>query len=525
MAELVAAVDVGTGSARAGVFDAHGQHAGPRRASDRASRTRQRAGPNRTGTTSGAPLARRSAPPARRPARSPKRSAASGSTPPARWCCATAAAKPLAASGDGQARWDTLLWFDHRAQAEAAECTAIGPRGRGERRRRDVARDADTETDVGEAASSGNLGPPRPRLRSRRLPHLEGDGFERALDSARSPANGAISATLRPAGGRISSRRSGLADLRARAALPDVATAVGADIGPLTTAAAAMLGLTPATRVAAGLIDAHAGVLGVLGGLPAAERDRQAALVAGTSNCLMTISAAPLTAPGLWGPARDAAPAGALGDGGRPVRGRRAARPRLPDRRRRSGRRPPRPHRGADRRASRRRRLGPRRGPARPARPARQPLAARGSFGALERSAGCRSTPRSTAWSGSTGAPRSASRSACAMSPTRCAPPARRSLGCTPPAAMCATRCSRALRHRRRSPGRGARRPGRRAARRCDGRRRCLRSPPWTCRRGTRDAIARPRIPPDPTGAARLERDGRVLAEMRRQRAALRTLV
>ena len=33
---------------------------------------------------------------------------------------------PLPVSRDGEARWDTIVWLDHRALAEAAECTATG---------------------------------------------------------------------------------------------------------------------------------------------------------------------------------------------------------------------------------------------------------------------------------------------------------------------------------------------------------------------------------------------------------------
>ena len=96
---------------------------------------------------------------------------------------------------------------------------------------------------------------------------------------------------------------TGLADLRARAALPERATPVGAPLGPLTPQAARELGLTPATRVATGLIDAHAGALGVLGHLAGSpEIERRAALIAGTSSCIMALATAPRLVPGVWGP-------------------------------------------------------------------------------------------------------------------------------------------------------------------------------------------------------------------------------
>ena len=35
---------------------------------------------------------------------------------------------PLSVSRTGEARWDTIVWLDHRALAEAEECTATGHR-------------------------------------------------------------------------------------------------------------------------------------------------------------------------------------------------------------------------------------------------------------------------------------------------------------------------------------------------------------------------------------------------------------
>ena len=55
----------------------------------------------------------------------------------------------------------------------------------------------------------------------------------------------------------------------------------------------------------AGLIDAHAGALGVLGGIvqeSGAAIDRHLALVAGTSTCHMALSAEPRPVRGVWGP-------------------------------------------------------------------------------------------------------------------------------------------------------------------------------------------------------------------------------
>ena len=71
----------------------------------------------------------------------------------------------------------------------------------------------------------------------------------------------------------------------------------------LTTAAARDLGLMPGTPVAAGLIDAHAGGVGSVG---ASGGDGSAttrmAYVFGTSACTMASSVEPVFVPGVWGP-------------------------------------------------------------------------------------------------------------------------------------------------------------------------------------------------------------------------------
>ena len=96
----------------------------------------------------------------------------------------------------------------------------------------------------------------------------------------------------------------GIADMAERGSLPETASPIGADLGPLRHDAAEALGLTTACRVGAGLIDAHAGALGVLGGYAGDTQglDRHLALIAGTSSCVMALSAEPRPTHGVWGP-------------------------------------------------------------------------------------------------------------------------------------------------------------------------------------------------------------------------------
>jgi len=71
----------------------------------------------------------------------------------------------------------------------------------------------------------------------------------------------------------------------------------------LTAAAAAELGLLAGTAVGAGLIDAHAGGIGSVGASGAdGDSMSRLAYVFGTSACTMASSTAPLFIPGVWGP-------------------------------------------------------------------------------------------------------------------------------------------------------------------------------------------------------------------------------
>ena len=93
----------------------------------------------------------------------------------------------------------------------------------------------------------------------------------------------------------------GLGDLLDDGRIGTDIRSMGEPIGPLTEGAAAHLGLTIGTVVGVGIIDAHAGGLGVLG---AANDDWNSALalIGGTSSCHMAVSKEPRFIPGVWGP-------------------------------------------------------------------------------------------------------------------------------------------------------------------------------------------------------------------------------
>lgn len=96
---------------------------------------------------------------------------------------------------------------------------------------------------------------------------------------------------------------AGLEDLLERARLPDTSLAVGSPLGTLTADAAADLGLTTDCIVSPGIIDAYAGALGALGALvDGADVRGDLALIGGTSSCVVALSPDPILAKSLWGP-------------------------------------------------------------------------------------------------------------------------------------------------------------------------------------------------------------------------------
>lgn len=302
MTKLLAAVDVGTSSARAGVFDARGGML------SRAEHPIAMNLPAPDHAEQNSALIWAACCAAVREAR-----AIAGAAPgdiigisfdaTCSLVVRDGAGAPVTVSTGGGDHWDTVVWLDHRAQAEAAECTKS---------------DHAVLSYLG-GVMSPEMAIPKLMWLKRHLPR----SWQRAgmifdltdfLTWMASGSSARSQCTLtskwtylaheEPAWQGNFLAHMGLGDLIERAALPLRATPVGADLGPLTPEAAAALGLTTATRVAVGLIDAHAGALGVLGRYagdgPTVER--HLALIAGTSSCVMALSRAPRMTPGVWGP-------------------------------------------------------------------------------------------------------------------------------------------------------------------------------------------------------------------------------
>jgi FGGY-family pentulose kinase len=211
--------------------------------------------------------------------------------------------RQLTLSTSGEPRWDTIVWLDHRALDEADECTATGHK---------------VLDHIG-GVMSPEMQTPKLMWVKRHLPQSWAAAahffdladfltFMATGSTARSQCTLACKWTYlaheAPGWQGDFFDTLGIGDIPERGGLPESAMPVGSDLGPLTAEAAAALGLTTACRVGTGLVDAYAGALGVLGGF-AADRDeieRHMALIAGTSSCVMAMSTDKKSFAGGWGP-------------------------------------------------------------------------------------------------------------------------------------------------------------------------------------------------------------------------------
>lgn len=102
-------------------------------------------------------------------------------------------------------------------------------------------------------------------------------------------------------------KKIGLDDLIANDKIGTNVMPMGTTAGNLSRQASIDLGLLETTRVAVGIIDAHAGGIGVLGmgfsKVPTpAKLEQIVALIGGTSSCHMAVSKKPKFISGIWGP-------------------------------------------------------------------------------------------------------------------------------------------------------------------------------------------------------------------------------
>ena len=213
--------------------------------------------------------------------------------------------EPLSVNAAGAPERDVIAWMDHRAAEDAARINAAGhefcatpeARFRPRCRRR---------------SSRGS------RVRSRKLARsahflelTDWLSFRAAGSLARSLCTvackfGYLAHEGRWPGEFFDSIGLGALNANGFARLGAQIVAPGTPLGQgLTAEAAGALGLDPGTPVGAGLIDAHAGALGTLGawagGRPGDPR-RRLALILGTSSSCMAVSDEPRFIDAVWGP-------------------------------------------------------------------------------------------------------------------------------------------------------------------------------------------------------------------------------
>lgn len=306
MGELVASVDVGTESVRAGIFDRTGRQLSRAVSpialcSPAANRAEQDSENIWNAAASALHDARREA------GARVEAIAALGFDATCSLVLRDRCGRPLSTALDASGSWDTIVWLDHRARSEATECSA-------------AARD---RLPLDPGGISPEMQIPKLLWLKRNHPetwHRLGAAFDLA-DFLTWKASGSLSRSICTLASKWSFlprndppwpvaflAALGLGDLIERCGLPRRAVPVGGPVGHLTEVAAAELGLASGVPVAAGLVDAHAGALALLG--PCASDppalDSRRALIAGTSTCIMGFRPEPIQIPGLWGPCADA---------------------------------------------------------------------------------------------------------------------------------------------------------------------------------------------------------------------------
>ncbi|CAN7371925.1 FGGY-family carbohydrate kinase [Rhizobium sp. LjRoot30] len=302
MRDHVVAVDVGTGSARAGVFDARGtllakaehpilmnrpQENHAEHSSEdiwSAVCTAVRAAMHVAGLTAG-------------------RVAALGFDATCSLVVRDGEGLPVAVSTGGESRFDTIVWLDHRAVKEADYCTATAHR----------------VMEYSGQFMSPEMQMPKLMWLKANLPASWQAAcyFFDLSDFLVWKTTGSLlrsRCTLTSKWNYLAHEASGwqedflgligLEDLCERGNLPPETLPVGQSAGHLTAEAADALGLDTDCCVSAGMVDAYAGALGVLGAFAGDPDvlDRQLGLIAGTSSCLVSLSATRKPTRGLWGP-------------------------------------------------------------------------------------------------------------------------------------------------------------------------------------------------------------------------------
>ena len=218
-----------------------------------------------------------------------------------------AAGNPLTVSSSGDERRNVIVWMDHRAIAEARRVN-------------------ETQDDVLRYVG-GSISPemeiPKLLWLKRHLPstYRSAGHFFDLADYLSFRATGSLArsmCTLACKWNYLAHEQRWSGDYFEHVGLGDLAADEYAKIGSeivapgtplgtgLTKSVARDLGLLEGTPVGASLIDAHAGGVGTIGGHARSEEAvdvcHRLAYIMGTSACIMATTSAPCFVPGVWGP-------------------------------------------------------------------------------------------------------------------------------------------------------------------------------------------------------------------------------
>jgi FGGY-family pentulose kinase len=221
-----------------------------------------------------------------------------------------AANRPITISPSGDPRWNVVMWMDHRAIEFAEQINTTGH---------------EVLKFVG-GKISPEMEPPKLKWIKENLPHTWSQAakffdladfmvYQSCGNDVRSLCTLVCKwCYLGHEGeyGRWSTdfyQQIGLGDIFEGARVTDTVRPMGTRAGGLTSEAARHLGLPPDTPVGVGIIDAHAGGLGVLGavweeeeGTPLDKLETAVAYIGGTSACIMAVARQPVFVKGVWGP-------------------------------------------------------------------------------------------------------------------------------------------------------------------------------------------------------------------------------
>jgi FGGY-family pentulose kinase len=209
---------------------------------------------------------------------------------------------PVTVSPGEADNWDVMVWMDHRAVAEAAAIDAAGHPLLAH-----VGGSVSPEMQTPKLAWLKQHNPAAWQRAERFFDLADWLSWKASGSDIRSLCTTVCKWAYVGAEDRWDAgwfRAAGLGDIADEgfARIGRTVAPIGALAGRMSAAAAADMGLAVGTAVGVGAIDAHAGAIGTIGGEAKVSLDRRLAMVAGTSSCHLIANTEPRFVEGVWGP-------------------------------------------------------------------------------------------------------------------------------------------------------------------------------------------------------------------------------